>query len=153
MSSELSTALIHPAPPSPVSWWPPAPGWWLLLGLTLLLLLLLPRVLRSVQRRRLARTRVTQALHGLPATLPDREWLAAANKTLKRLLKRQGNDRATRLFGDDWLDYLCATYPEPNRHSLQPLAADLYRPDVTLTADQRRALEHELKRWLQHNHV
>lgn len=153
MSSELSTALIHPAPPPPVPWWPPAPGWWVLLGLALLLLLVLPRVLRSVQRRRMERIRVNQALHGLSDSLPDREWLAAANKTLKRLLKRQGNDRATRLFGDDWLDYLCATYPKPDRRVLEPLAADLYRPDVKLAAGQRRALEHEIERWLRHNHV
>lgn len=153
MSSALRDALIHPAPPPPVPWWPPAPGWWIVLGVSLLLLVALPRILRSVQRRRLERTRITQALHGLSDSVPDREWLAAANKTLKQLLKRQGKDHATRLFGDAWLDYLCATYPKPERKVLAPLAADLYRPDITLSSGQRRDLEHELKRWLRHNHV
>lgn len=153
MSSELSTMLIHPAPPSPVPWWPPAAGWWILLGLALLFLLVLPALIRSIRRRRRERNRARQVLSVLSDTLPDREWLTTANRVLKGLLKHQGTDHATRLFGSDWLDFLCSTYPEPKRDILQPLAADLYRPDIRLSAEQRRALRQELKRWLRHNHV
>lgn len=153
MTSELSALLIHPTPPAPVPWWPPAPGWWVLLCLLIVLLLVLPRVARSIRQRRREQARLGQALLGLSDTLPNREWLVAANTTVKRLTKRQGNEEATRLFGTAWLDFLCATYPRPNRTVLEPLAGDLYRPDIRLSREQRRALKHELVRWLRHNHV
>lgn len=153
MTSELSGLLIHPSPPAPVPWWPPAPGWWVLLCLLIALLLVVPRVARSIRQRRQEQARLSRALLGLSDSLPDREWLVAANTTVKRLLKRQGNEEATRLFGDPWLDHLCATYPRPNRPALEPLAADLYRPDISLSDAQRQALKHELVRWLRHNHV
>ena len=59
----------------------------------------------------------------------------------------------TRLFGQQWLEYLCGTYPRAQRHVLRPLAADLYRQTPELTPEQRRALLRELRRWLRHNHV
>ncbi len=150
----LHQQLILPSPPPPVSWWPPAPGWWILLGGLLVLGLLLPLLLRQLQLRRKRRLQSGMQLFAeLPAELPDSLWLAEINTRLKQLLKQRGDDAATRLFGDAWIDYLCNRYPNARREALQPLAADLYRPDSQLSAAQRQALLKELHLWLGHDHV
>ena len=150
----LQQQLISPSPPAPVSWWPPAPGWWIVLAGFLILGLLLPLLLRHTQQRRARRVRHDLRLFAdLPAELPDSPWLAEINTRLKQLLKQRGDDAATRLFGQAWVDYLCSRVPAVRREALQPLAADLYRPDAQLSAAQRHALLRELQLWLEQEHV
>ena len=150
----LHQQLILPSPPAPVSGWPPAPGWWIVLGSLLILGLLLPLMMRRLHRRRTYRLRQRlQVFAELPATLPDSLWLAEINIRLKQLLRQRGEDAATRLFGDAWLDYLCSRCPAARREALQPLAEDLYRPGSQLNAAQRQALLKELNLWLGHAHV
>ncbi|WP_022962262.1 DUF4381 domain-containing protein [Halopseudomonas pelagia] len=153
MTEALLNTLIHPAAPAPIPWWPPAPGWWLVLGAVCLLSLTAPFLLMRWRRRSAIKLRAQQALRDIPATLTDQQWLAEVNTLLKRLLKQRGDAAATRLFGQAWLDYLCAHYPRPQRRSLEPLAADLYRKTPQLSAQQRRDLHRELRRWLRHNHA
>lgn len=153
LSEELYAQLVHPAAPPPIPWWPPAPGWWLILAILLLLALLTPWLIMRWRRRSAVKLRAQQALRDIPATLTDQQWLAEVNTLLKRLLKQRGDAAATRLFGQQWLDYLCANYPRPQRRSLEPLAAELYRQTPELTQQQRRDLQRELRRWLRHNHV
>ncbi|MEH6498572.1 MAG: DUF4381 domain-containing protein [Pseudoalteromonas distincta] len=153
MNEVLLESLIHPATPPPVHWWPPAPGWWILFGGLCLLCMLAPLLVVRWRRRSAIKLRAQQALRNIPTTLTDQQWLAEVNTLLKRLLKQRGHVAATRLFGDAWLDYLCDHYPRPQRRSLEPLAADLYRQTPQLSAEQRRALQRELRRWLRHNHV
>lgn len=153
MSEVLLNSLIHPSAPAPIHWWPPAPGWWLVLGALCLLGLTAPLLMVRWRRRSAIKLRAQQALRDIPASLTDQQWLTEVNTLLKRLLKQRGDLAATRLFGQAWLDYLCAHYPRPQRSSLEPLAADLYRQTVQLSALQRRNLQRELRRWLRHNHV
>lgn len=150
----LHEQLIAPATPPPINWWPPAPGWWLVAATVLLLLLLLPWLQRQTRQRQ--KRRLQQSMHaltGIPAELTDSLWLAEINTRLKQLLKQRGDVTATRLFGEAWLDYLCSRHPHIQRDALQPLAADLYRPQLQLSDAQRQALLWELHRWMQHEHV
>ena len=150
----LHEQLIAPSAPPPVDWWPPAPGWWVVAATLLLLLLLLPWLQR--QRRQHRKRRRQQGMHTLddiPAELTDSHWLAEINIRLKQRLKQRGDEAATRLFGEAWLDYLCSRHPDIRREALQPLAADLYRPQLELSGVQRQALLGELHRWMRHEHV
>lgn len=153
MNEALFQSLIHPSAPEPVSAWPPAPGWWLLLALALAFGLSLPWF--ALRWRQLAARRrdTRQALKDIPSDLPDQQWLSEINSLLKRLLIRRGDVAPTRLFGEQWLQYLCDSYPRPQRSYLAPLAGDLYRQTPNLSREQRRALIRELRRWLRHNHV
>jgi len=89
----------------------------------------------------------------IPPGLSDSHWLAEVNIRIKQLLKQRGEDAATRLYGEAWLDYLCSRYPNARRSVLQPLAADLYRPQVQLGDEARDALLHELRQWMRHDDV
>ncbi|PRB81347.1 DUF4381 family protein [Pseudomonas sp. MYb185] len=154
MDADLQAQLIPPLEPAPILWWPPAPGWWLLGGSLLLLALLLPWLLRQARRHKRRRHRLSwQVLADIPTQLPDTQWLAAVNTRLKQLLKQRGDEAATRLYGEAWLDYLCSRNPQVQRSALQPLAADLYRPQVQLSAAQREALLRELRRWIRYDDV
>lgn len=149
----LQQQLIGPAEPAPISWWPPAPGWWIVAISLLLLLLLLPWLQAQARRRRQRRVkRGMHALADIPAGLPDNQWLAEINIRLKQLLKQRGDEAATRLHGQAWLDYLCTRQPAA-RQALQPLAADLYRPHTHLSEAERRALLKALRHWMRHDHV
>lgn len=154
MEPTLQAQLTHPAMPPPIPWWPPAPGWWLLVIGVLLIALLLPWLLRYARRRqRRQQRRSWRVMADVPTDLPDALWLAAINTRIKQLLKQRGDVAATRLFGEAWLDYLCSRYPGTERQALQPLAADLYRPQVELSQAQRQALLAELRRWVRHHDV
>lgn len=150
----LHQQLLPPSAPAPISWWPPAPGWWFLLASLILLGFLLPLLLRQVRRRRKRRLQHTlQLFADLPAELNDSHWLAEINTRIKQRFKQRGDSAATLLFGEAWLDYLCSRYPDARRDALQPLAADLYRPQPELGTEQRQALLNELRRWMRHDHA
>jgi hypothetical protein len=153
MSNFLQESLIHPAPPPAVAWWPPAPGWWALATALLILAMLVPWAVSKVRRRNVRRAGVRQSLEVVPDDLEDRQWLTALNTQLKRILKRRGQHSALTLHGEQWLDYLCQSYPNARRSALQPLAADLYRPALYLSTAQRKELKKELRRWMRHHHV
>jgi hypothetical protein len=153
VNDSLYQSLIHPMAPEPIPWWPPAPGWWGLLAVALIVSFLLPWAALRWEKHRKQKRGTHQALKDIPADLPDQQWLSEINSLLKRLLLRRGEVTPTRLFGEQWLNYLCQGYPRPQRACLEPLAADLYRQAPNLSRDQRRALLRELRRWLSHNHV
>lgn len=147
----LQQQLAAPAAPLPISWWPPAPGWWVLAGALLLLMLLVPWLLQRRRRRNRRRRRLGRgsAFGRRPEGLSDSQWLAGINTHLKQILRQRGEEHATRLFGEAWLDYLCSR-PGSNRDALRPLAADLYKPQISLTPEQRDALLRELRLWVRH---
>lgn len=150
----LHQQLIPPSAPAPISWWPPAPGWWILLTTLILLGLLLPLLLRQTRRRKQRRRqRRVRLFADLPAELSDSHWLAEINTRLKQTFKQRGDESATLLFGEAWLDYLCSRYPDARRDALHPLAADLYRPDLELSDAQRQDLLRELRRWMRRDDV
>lgn len=150
----LHEQLIAPVTPPPISGWPPAPGWWVVAATVVLLFLLLPWLQRRTRQHK--KRRLQQGMHALadiPLELTASHWLAEINIRLKQLLKQRGDEAATRLFGEAWLDYLCSRHPRIRRDALRPLAADLYRPQPELSDAQRQALLRELHRWMRHEHV
>ena len=153
MNEALAGQLIHPSAPPAVSWWPLAPGWWLLAAIGLLLCALLPVLIRRVRQRGDRRSQAQRELARIAPQLADRDWLAAHNALIKRLLRAHGRDEATRLYGEAWLDFLCQSCPSVRREALQPLAGELYRPTSHLTQTQRRELVFELQRWMRHQDV
>ncbi|MEH6565356.1 MAG: DUF4381 family protein [Halopseudomonas sp.] len=153
MSSPLQDALIQPAPPPPIPWWPPASGWIALAVILVLLLIAIPLFWLALRRRQRRRQRAQRIIWEVPDQLPDQAWLAALNTQLKRQLKSRGELHATRLFGSAWVDYLCQSYPHPQAKVLQPLGKGLYEPGEPLSSLERLALQRELLRWIRHNHV
>ena len=153
MSSPLQDALLQPAAPPPITWWPPAPGWIALAVLLTLLLLAIPLLWLALRRRQRRLMRAQRIIWEVPDQLSDQAWLAALNTQLKRQLKSRGQDDATRLYGPAWVDYLCQHYPQPRTDILQPLGADLYQPSVAMSSTERLALQRELLRWIRYNHV
>ena len=153
MSSPLQDALIQPAAPPPIPWWPPAPGWIALMVLLLLLLIALPLLWLGLRRRYRQRMRAQRIIWEVPDNLSDQAWLAALNTQLKRQLKSRGEQEATRLFGPEWVDYLCRSYPKPRPDLLRPLGTGLYQPGNDMSSGERLALQRELLRWVRYNHV
>ncbi|MFA5677640.1 MAG: DUF4381 domain-containing protein [Pseudomonas sp.] len=150
----LHQQLIAPTAPPAVHWWPPAPGWWIVAGLLVILALLLPWLQRLARQRRERRRHIRlDTFADIPVELPANQWLTEINIRLKQQLKQRGDEPATRLHGEAWLDYLCSQHPSAERAVLQPLAADLYRPDVSLSDAQRQALLKALRPRTRHDHV
>jgi len=153
MSSPLQDALLQPAPPPPITWWPPAPGWIALGVLLSILLIALPLLWVALRRRQRSLQRAQRILWEVPDQLEDQAWLAALNTQLKRQLKSRGEHVPTRLFGSAWVDYLCEQYPNPRPDVLQPLGNGLYQPASNMGSIERMTLQRELLRWIRHNHV
>tara|TARA_R110000751_G_scaffold85574_2_gene170721 strand:+ start:1931 stop:2392 length:462 start_codon:yes stop_codon:yes gene_type:complete len=153
VSSPLLDALIQPAPPPPIAWWPPAPGWIALAVLLMVLLIALPLLWLSLRRRHRRRLRAQRIIWEVPDHLPDQAWLAALNTQLKRQLKSRGEHDAIRLFGPAWVSYLCQGYPQSRPDILHPLGGGLYQPGSDMSSIERLALQRELLRWVRHNHV
>lgn len=88
--------------PSPIPWWPPAPGWWLML-----LLIVLASLLLFLYRKKMAPRRA--ALAELKALELDGTSSALKAGELNRLLKRYAmicRPGAESLTGEAWLAYL-----------------------------------------------
>ena len=98
------TDLRDVALPTPVSGWPPAPGWWALAGLLLLALWLVFRFFRNRRSRRLYRREALEALHQARAKWDvDRDGLAyaiASDQLIRRVaIHLLGRDAVARLTG------------------------------------------------------
>lgn len=139
--------------PSPVSWWPPAPGWWLLAaGVTVLAAL----VFYLLYRRRQDRWRRTalaqwQRLH--------EDWrggaidAAGAARELSVLLRRVALARFPRvqvaaLTGEEWLAFLDAAVPGEALFSRGPGRALLEAPYAARAEVDTDALFEVCGRWL-----
>lgn len=94
--------------PTPVGWWPPAPGWWLMLALTLLALM---GLILGIRRRRRV-TPVAVALRELGRLEADhamaaREKLQRLSSLMKRVaLSLRSRETVAGLTGDQWLLWL-----------------------------------------------
>lgn len=101
--------------PSPVGWWPPAPGWWVLAGLLIISLVWLILALRK-NRKRNAYKREALAMLAAIADLSDAEFPTEINRLLKRtaLSGFPGQSRAINLaFGDGWVAWLNSQCKRP----------------------------------------
>lgn len=128
--------------PSPVPWWPPAPGWYVILAL----LIVLGGVLALrwwLRRRANAYRREALALADsvTPAELPE---------LLKRVaLSAWPRERVAALANKPWWDFFArsggAAFPEEQGRALSRLS---YDPNAELDADGERALRSAARRWI-----
>lgn len=135
--------------PSPVGWWPPAPGWWILTILVLAALFALIVTLRQRRRREAYRRAALTLLQDLQ-DCPEADLATEANRLLKRiaLVAFPGDQLAiNQAFGEPWVDWL-------NRHCRQPvfvgatataLAQGGYQPNASCPRDELLA---SLSRWI-----
>lgn len=140
--------------PTPIDWWPPAPGWWLLAALLLLLLgaVLTWTVRRHRQRRyrRVALREVDASYQRWQQHRDARVYLQELNQLLKRAaLNAFPAQRVAALSGAQWLAFLDSTLPRPQfDNAATRVLADIYRADpAPLEPDElRRAAQFWLRR-------
>ncbi len=141
--------------PDSVPWWPPAPGWWLLL----ILLCLIAAIAVYYYRRR--RQRLASATWQARLLLRQIREDYAAHKDTQRLIKALSSllrrtavslderRSVAAITGEDWLNYLDATLPEPgfSEGPGRVLESGPYRQQVAVDAD---ALIDLCDSWLLH---
>jgi hypothetical protein len=123
--------------PSPVDWWPPAPGWWVLLLLALLLVIALGvwclRWYRAGAYRREARSELVLAYQAWQQQGNDQAYLQAANSILKRTAITGYNDqRVQALNGARWCEFLDQQWTKPVDEGFRdgPLVSAIYSESV-----------------------
>ncbi|MCP5276431.1 MAG: DUF4381 domain-containing protein [Burkholderiales bacterium] len=92
--------------PSPVSWWPPAPGWWIAGVLAVIFIVLIYRYKKRILPQR-------AALHELKLLKKDMDNIAQPVATVNQLLKRYAlacwpENEVASLTGESWLAFLDA---------------------------------------------
>jgi hypothetical protein len=128
--------------PTPVSWWPPAPGWWVLAGLVFAGIAGALWLVAHRRRRRAVAHRAQLELQALLDAFHQDADAAAFARGLSRLLRRFALTRFPRtavagLAGADWLAFLDA-HGGGGRFAVGPgrvLAEAPYRPASEIPAD------------------
>lgn len=133
--------------PSPVGWWPPAPGWWLLLALAVMIIVGLLWLRRQfirpdIRKTALRELRCLQDDHALPTAERMRQLSVLLRRICLSAYPRQ--DSAS-LVGDAWLRFL--DQPLGNQGFSQGPGSVLidapYRPDADVDFDALCALSQE----------
>lgn len=139
--------------PTPVSWWPPAPGWWVLAVLLIAgIAALTIAVLRY--RRRTAYKRAALSLFDQLLNCADQDLPSETNRLLKRVALTAFPSERTRinqLFGDAWVEWLngrCTktVFTGPSADALASggyKSSLLYPRDELLTNTRRWLLDHK----------
>ncbi|WP_020413117.1 DUF4381 domain-containing protein [Microbulbifer sp. VTAC004] len=107
-AQELLAQLYDIQEPTPISWWPPAPGWWILAAILLLSVLGIT-LLVSYQRKKAARNRYRIEAIKLLEAVDNTQATATAeiNEILKRVaVTTFGRSHCGNLTGDQWLSFL-----------------------------------------------
>jgi hypothetical protein len=146
--------------PTPISGWPPAPGWWFLAALILSIFLLLR--LRPWQRQR-ARIETEVAIDPQRQTAldevarlnrpyggqPANQWLQQLNAVLKRLCRtRYPDDHPHTLSGRAWLAFLDNRCPAAGLTRWMVLVEGVYRAECRLDDKAIQGLEHAVQTWI-----
>jgi len=125
--------------PSPISWWPPAPGWWLLLSvlISILVIFFIIRKIRSGRRLKRATNDAFDSIRQQYAHSHNKIRLV---KELSILLRRASISFYPRkdtagLTGKDWLHFLDTTLPEKVAHRFNSKQGEIllhapYMPDT-----------------------
>lgn len=156
--------LAPPILPTPISWWPLAPGWW---ALALLLIAALGGLwhirLRLLHRMRPRRAPVEQPLEpqrqaalielaklikpygGRPAS----QWLQQLNALLKRLCRtRYPDNHPHTLSGRAWLAFLDSRCPAAGLTRWMVLVEGAYRAECRLDDKAIDGLEQSVETWI-----
>lgn len=145
--------------PSPVSWWPPAPGWWALLVLVPLLLWGLCYLRRRLPQRqtreqaldplRLAALEELASLTRPYDGQPAGPWLQQLNALLKRLARADyPNDNSHVLSGRAWLAFLDTRCPAAGLTRWMVLVEGSYRSHCNLEDKAIDGLNQAVDTWI-----
>lgn len=147
--------------PSPVNWWPPAPGWWFLAA-SLLGCVLLWRLKPWARERKDSASaesllepqrlialaelaQLTKPYGGQPANL----WLQQLNALLKRLCRiRYPEAHSHTLSGRAWLAFLDNRCPAAGLTRWMVLVEGVYRADCRLDDKAIQGLEQSIEIWI-----
>jgi len=146
MNPDLLSQLrdIHGA--TPVSWWPPAPGWWVLAVLGLVLLGWLYRRLLLRLRVRRRRRQMLAWIDALNAHVDPRRdpqaYLATLNRIFKLVALRAFPERrCASLSGQAWTAFLLEKlHDAPSTECLAALASGPYDPAPVFDAEKLSGL-------------
>lgn len=151
-------SLLPPIAPTPVSWWPPAPGWWLLAVAVLVIsggmlwLLKRPRRLspRHVPSDPLREAALEELQHlGIPYGREAGPWLQQINALLKRLcLRRYPHSQCQTLSGRAWLAFLDSRCPSAGLTRWMVLVEGAYRPNCLLDDKALESLRQAVDVWI-----
>ncbi|WP_020409461.1 DUF4381 domain-containing protein [Hahella ganghwensis] len=137
--------------PSPISAWPPAPGWWLLLVLALLMLALGIYWLIRLRRHRTYRRRALTALEKCWQVHSAREdypgFRHAANLVLKRHCLQLGYTHTASMPAESWQKFLMKKLPPRYHSEVSSFCHLLYRP-VETTQQEARDQYVKLQDWI-----
>lgn len=127
MNPEMMLAQLAPLrAPSPIGWWPLAPGWWILIALALVTITWgLWRLRQRYQRRQYRRLALAQL-----SAMKDRGASAAEiNALLKAAaLRCFAIDTVAALHGSSWRAFLTHTCPSLPTEGLE-LLDEIYQPE------------------------
>lgn len=149
--------------PSPISAWPPAPGWWFLAALILTFVLLLRLKPWERQRRqddsqpseaaidpqRQAALDELAQLNKPYGGQPANQWLQQLNGLLKRLCRnRYPEDNPHTLSGRTWLAFLDSRCPAAGLTRWIVLVEGVYRAECRLDDKAIQGLEQSVQIWI-----
>ena len=147
MNADLSQLKDLHIPTTP-SVWPLAFGWWLVLlgiGATFILVCVVLTLYWTGVRRSIRRE------FKQLKNLPDKAYLPALNRLLKRVAMRK-NDNVASLYGAKWFDFLNQT--KGVRFTQEDVALfekRLYTGSAKMSSTQRKHIHRCASVWLKHN--
>ena len=121
MNPEMMLSQLAPLrEPTPIGWWPLAPGWW---GVTIALLVALIMLWIWVRKRRDRRSYRRLALAQLASLRAQKASAASVNRLLKAAaLRAFPYEPVASLHGEQWLSFLhqrCASLPPEAFNALE----------------------------------
>ncbi|WP_392538341.1 DUF4381 domain-containing protein [Legionella sp. 227] len=100
--------------PTPIGWWPLAPGWYILMGLILFIAILLAYSAYKRHRHALAKKHALLLLHEYLKNYEKEQNSSLASAHISELLRRVAlvyypRERVASLHGEEWLKFLNET--------------------------------------------
>ena len=145
MNPEVMLSRLAPLrEPTPIGWWPLAPGWW---GVAIIMLIAVVVLWVWVRKRRSRRFYRRLALAELASLRAQQASAASVNRLLKAAaLRACPSERVAGLHGEPWLSFLhqrCASLPP---EAFNALETRYQQHPIAVTDALFDAVEHWIKR-------
>ena len=101
--------------PTPIGWWPPAPGWWIAAGLIIFTALCVLLLLKKLRRHKVRKTAAKQLALLRQTEMPVKEKISSLSTLLRRVaITAYPRDNVASLTGSAWLKFLDASLSSDN---------------------------------------